>query len=74
MLFRSLIVLVLLVLDSIEDEALYEYLKQEEPILLVIILLKLQGYNIKEISNIIKVPISTIYQKISKIKKNFHDF
>lgn len=62
------------ILDSIEDEALYEYLKQEEPILLVIILLKLQGYSIKEISNNIKVPISTIYQKISKIKKKFHNF
>ena len=29
------------ILDSIEDEALYEYLKDEEPVLLTIILLKM---------------------------------
>lgn len=35
------------ILDSIEDEALYEYLKDEEPVLLTIILLKIQGFSIK---------------------------
>ena len=56
---------------SIEDEALYEYLKDEEPILLTIILLKIQGFSIKEISKLINKPISTIYRKIEKIKRNF---
>ena len=55
------------ILDSIEDEALYEYLKDEEPVLLTVILLKIQGFSIKEISK----PISTIYRKIEKIKRNF---
>ena len=41
------------ILDSIEDEALYEYLKDEEPVLLTIILLKIQGFSIKEISKLI---------------------
>ena len=59
------------ILDSIEDEALYEYLKDEEPVLLNIILLKIQGFSIKEISKLINMPISTIYRKIEKIKKNF---
>ena len=59
------------ILDSIEDEALYEYLKDEEPVLLTIILLKIQGFSIKEISKLINMPISTIYRKTEKIKKNF---
>ena len=59
------------ILDSIEDEALYEYLKDEEPVLLTIILLKIQGFSIKEISKLINMPISTIYRKIEKIKKIF---
>ena len=59
------------ILDSIEDEALYEYLKDEEPVLLTIILLKIQGFSIKEISKLINMPISTIYRIIEKIKKKF---
>ena len=59
------------ILDSIEDEALYEYLKDEEPVLLRVILLKIQGFSIKEISKLINMPISTIYRKIEKIKRNF---
>ena len=59
------------ILDSIEEEALYEYLKAEEPVLLTVILLKIQGFSIKEISKVINIPISTIYRKIEKIKRNF---
>ena len=59
------------ILDSIEDEALYEYLKDDEPVLLTVILLKIQGFSIKEISKVINIPISTIYRKIEKIKRNF---
>ena len=59
------------ILDSIEDEALYEYLKDEEPVLLTVILLKIQGFSIKEISKVINIPISTIYRKIEKIKRNY---
>ena len=44
------------ILDSIEDEALYEYLKDEEPVLLTVILLKIQGFSIKEISKVINIP------------------
>ena len=61
------------ILDSIEDEALYEYLKDEEPVLLTVVLLKIQGFSIKEISKLINMPISTIYRKIEKIKRNFRE-
>lgn len=60
------------ILDSIEDEALYEYLKDEEPVLLTVILLKIQGFSIKEISKVINIPISTIYRKIEKIFYKFY--
>lgn len=59
------------IFDSIEDEALYEYLKDKEPVLLTVILLKIQGFSIKEISKLINMPLSTIYRKIEKIKTNF---
>ncbi len=59
------------ILDSIEDEALYEYLKDEEPVLLTIILLKIQGFSIKEMSKLINMSMSTSYRKIEKIKRNF---
>ena len=61
------------ILDSIENESLYEYLKEENPLLLTIILLKTQGYSVKEISKMIHLPISTIYHKITNIKKKFHE-
>ena len=35
------------IFDSIEDEALYEYLIDKEPVLLTVILLKIQGFSIK---------------------------
>ncbi len=57
------------ILDELENESLYEYLKERDPILLKVISLKLKGYSIKEISNELHLPISTIYQKIKKIKK-----
>lgn len=56
------------ILDLIEYEALYEYLKAQEPDTLNIILLKINGYSVKEISTSLEIPISTIYQKIKKIK------
>ena len=63
------------ILDSIEDEALYEYLKDEEPVLLTIILLKIQGFSIKEISKLINMPISTIYRKkLRKISNKMRKF
>lgn len=61
------------ILDTIENEAFYEYLSETDPIMLDVILLKMEGYPIKEISEKTNLPISTLYHKIKKIKK-FQDF
>lgn len=62
------------ILDLIEYEALYEYLKTQNPDVLNIILLRLQGYSVKEISSYLNIPISTIYQKIKEIKNFLTNF
>lgn len=61
------------ILDTIENEAFYEYLSETDPIMLDVILLKMEGYSIKEISEKTNLPISTLYHKIKNIKK-FQDF
>ena len=56
-------------LDDIENEALYEHLKNSEEEILQIIMLKIQGYSIKEISQITGLTTHQIYKKIKKLKK-----
>lgn len=56
-------------LDDIENEALYEYLKSVDSEVLKIISLRLEGYSVKEISNIMEMSIDRIYNRIKKIKK-----
>ncbi len=57
------------VLDQLENETLFEYLKHADPIVSNIILLKQQGYNVREISQILGISMSSIYRKIKKVKK-----
>lgn len=57
------------ILDQIENEALFEYLRDTDPIVLKIIKLRLDGYKMKEISRILDVSISSIYRKFKKVKK-----
>lgn len=57
-------------LDDIENEALYEYLKNSEEKILQILMLKIQGYSIKEISKITGLTTNQIYKNIKKFKKN----
>jgi len=57
------------ILDSIENEALFEYLRDTDPIILKIIKLRLDGYKMKEISRILDVSMSSIYRKFKKVKK-----
>lgn len=56
-------------LNDIENEALYEYLKNVDSEVLKIISMRLQGYSVKEISNIMGMSIDRIYNRIKKIKK-----
>lgn len=62
------------ILDVIEYEAFYEYLKEQKPDVLNIILLRIQGYSVKEISSILNIPTSTIYHKIKEIKNFLTNF
>lgn len=57
------------ILDNIENEPFYEYLCENDEVVLEVILLRIKGYSIKEISGISNLPISTIYHKIKKLKK-----
>lgn len=57
------------ILDEIESESLFEYLKKVDPEVLNIIELKIKGYNINEISQILGISISSIYRRIKKVKK-----
>ena len=56
-------------LDQIENETLFEYLKYTDSIVLNIIILKQHGYNVREISQILGLSMSSIYRKIKKVKK-----
>ena len=56
-------------LDDIENEALYEYLKNSDEKILEIIMLKIQGYSIREIFKITGLTTNQIYKRIKKLKK-----
>ena len=56
------------ILDQIENESLYEYLKRVDPMILKIIELKIIGYNINEISQMLDISVRSIYRKIKKVK------
>lgn len=56
-------------LDELENEALYEIIKNSDLIMQRIIELKYQGYSVKEISSILALSVDSIYRKIKKIKK-----
>lgn len=58
------------ILNSIENEALYEHLKNTDRIGLEIIRLKMLGYTVKEISQITGLTTHQIYKKIKKLRKN----
>lgn len=65
-------------LDSIENEALFEILNEVDQTSLKIIYLKMIGYSVKEISELLDMNISTIYYRIhmlrAKIKNNLKNF
>ena len=58
------------ILDQIENESLYEYLKGVDPMILKIIELKIIGYNINEISQMLDISVRSIYRKIKKVKNS----
>lgn len=56
-------------LDSIENESLFAYLSKTDPETLSILLLKILGYSVSEISQIIGKNEGAIYNKIHRLKK-----
>ena len=58
------------ILEQIENESLYEYLKRVDPMILKIIELKIIGYNINEISQMLDISVRSIYRKIKKVKNS----
>ena len=58
------------ILDQIENESLYEYLKRVDPMIPKIIELKIIGYNINEISQMLDISVRSIYRKIKKVKNS----
>lgn len=59
-------------LDEIENEALFTYLSKTDQITLNIILLKMMGYSIKDISNITGLNIDAIHTRIHRIRKKLN--
>lgn len=56
-------------LDEIENERLYAILKDTDKLTIEILLYKMQGYSIKKISKMYKIPKTTIYSRISVLQK-----
>lgn len=58
-------------LDSIENEALYEILNEQDEVTLKILLLRIHGYSVKEVSSILGINVRTVFRKIKNLKRNF---
>lgn len=58
-------------LDSIENEALYEILNEQDEVTLKILLLRIHGYSVKEVASILGINVRTVFRKIKKLKRNF---
>lgn len=56
-------------LDQIDNERLYAILKDTDKLTIEILLYKMQGYSIKEIAKVYKIPKTTIYSRISALQK-----
>lgn len=55
-------------LNAIENEALYELFQRQDEETIKIILLKLCGYSVKEIAEILEISIRQVYYRIKKLK------
>lgn len=61
-------------LDTIENESLFAYLSKSDPKTLMILLLKILGYSIAEISKIMGINEAAIYSRIHRLKKKLKKF
>ncbi|WP_416325871.1 RNA polymerase sigma factor [[Eubacterium] hominis] len=61
-------------LNNIENESLFAYLSKTDPETLSILLLRVMGYSVLEISQIIGKSEGTIYVRIHRLKKKLKNF
>lgn len=61
-------------LDNIENESLFAYLSKSDPETLSILLLRVMGYSVSEISQIIGKHEGAIYNRIHRLKKKIKKF
>ena len=56
-------------LDEIEQEFLYDILLNSDLKTLYLLFLRIEGYSVSEISNILKISRSSIYYRLRKLRK-----
>lgn len=61
-------------LNNIENESLFAYLSKTDPETLSILLLRMMGYSVSEISKIIGKHEGAIYNRIHRLKKKMKKF
>lgn len=61
-------------LDTVSDEKIFHILKETDRKTLQIILLKMIGFSVNEISRKMKIPEKTIYTRMDRLKKKIKKF
>jgi len=61
-------------LDNIENENLYQTLKEMDKLTLHIVVLKLQGYETKEIAHCLHMTTKAVYRRMDRIKEKLKRF
>ena len=59
-------------LDEIENPAMYKILKKASEKTLQIILMRVRGYSVKDISEILHVSKTSIYERIKKVREKLN--
>lgn len=62
------------ILDEIENERLYQMLLTVDKRTLQIVLLKMQGYSIKEIAPLVGLTTGAIYSRLDHLRKKLKQF
>ena len=61
-------------LDSVEDERLYQTLLAVDKLTLQAIVLKIQGYSIREIASLLNLTKKSIYRRMDRLKEILKKF
>lgn len=61
-------------LDNIESESLFIHLSKEDPQTLNILLLRILGYSVHEITEILNINETVVYNRIHRLKKKLKKF